>query len=532
MYILPTVDSRLHQQTVADLLRRTARRESARVAIRCGEVTWTYDQLYTLSTKVAAGFADLGVTVGDRVAVLAKNSHWVACARFALAHCGAVLVPINWMLGAEEIAYILRHSGAKVLCVDSQFAGIGKEAAANGTAVERLIWLPGEARGASPPDMTTLDELTAATAHPPLALDSRALLQIIYTSGTESTPKRVMLSHDAVISQYVSCLVDIEISHDDVILHAMPLFHCAQLDAFLGPSVYVGGTNIITGNTKPEHLLQLIEHYGITSFFAPPTIWISLLRSGAFDQYNLESLRKGYYGASSMPLAVLEEMQVRLPQTRLWNVYGQTEIAPLATALQPEDQVRKAGSVGRPVLNVETRVVTEDGVDVSCGEIGEIVHRSPHLLSGYFKDEARSAEAFAGGWFHSGDLATIDDEGYITVVDRKKDMIKTGGENVASREVEEMIYRLDAVAEVAVVGLPDTVWVESVTAVIVLKSGTALTESSVVEHCRSRMAHFKAPKRVVFTEALPKSPSGKVLKRLLRQGLSETEASACIDRGS
>ena len=231
-------------------------------------------------------------------------------------------------------------------------------------------------------------------------------------------------------------------------------------------------------------------------------------------------MAKGYYGASIMPIEVMKELASRLPTLRLWNLYGQTEIAPLATMLGPDDQLRKPGSCGKAVRNVETRVVNDQMQDVMPGEVGEIVHRSPHLMQGYFHDDERTLSAFEGGWFHSGDLATIDEDGYITVVDRKKDMIKTGGENVASREVEEMIYRLPQVSEVAVIGLPDPKWVEAVTAVIVVKAGHELDEQTVIAHCTRHMAGFKAPKRVVFAASLPKNPSGKLLKRLLRQGLA------------
>lgn len=189
----------------------------------------------------------------------------------------------------------------------------------------------------------------------------------------------------------------------------------------------------------------------------------------------------------------------------------------MATILGPADQLRKAGSCGRATINVETRVVTDQMTDVAVGEVGEIVHRSPHLMSGYFKDEARTKASFHGDWFHSGDLATMDDEGYITVVDRKKDMIKTGGENVASREVEEAIYALSAVSEVAVIGLPDAKWVEAVTAIVVLKAGESLSVDQLLAHCQAQLAGFKVPKRVEFVDALPKNPSGKVLKRELRE---------------
>jgi fatty-acyl-CoA synthase len=261
----------------------------------------------------------------------------------------------------------------------------------------------------------------------------------------------------------------------------------------------------------------MFTQHGITSFFAPPSVWIALLRSPLFDATDFSALRKGYYGASIMPVEVLLELQRRLPSVRLWNFYGQTEIAPLATVLKPEDQLRKAGSAGKPVLNVETRVVDDRMQDVVVGQIGEIVHRSPQLLTGYYNDPEKTAAAFEGGWFHSGDLAVMDAEGYITVVDRKKDMIKSGGENVASREVEETIYGIPSVAEVAVVGLPDPRWIEAVTAVVVLREKQELDEATVIAHCKTQLAQFKVPKRVIFVPSLPKNPSGKLLKRELRQ---------------
>jgi len=504
-------------QGVADLLRRTALRSPSKVAVRATGTEWTYRELYALSVRVARGFADLGLELGDRVAVIARNSPIFVCLRYALAARGFVLVPVNSMLGADEIAFILRDSDARVLCVDREFAEVGKAAAAKVTHGVTFVWMHDE----DPPvqDMTSFRALADALPELPATVDGRALLQIMYTSGTESLPKGVMLSHEAVISQYVSCLIDCEIAAGDVILHAMPLFHCAQLDVFLGPSIYVGGENIITPETQPESLLRLLDTHRVNSFFAPPTIWISLLRSPLFDLVDLSCLRKGYYGASIMPVAVLAEMQSRLPHTRLWNAYGQTEIAPLATVLKPEDQFRKAGSAGRPVLNVETRIVNDAGLDVQVGEVGEIVHRSPHLLSGYFNNAERTAEAFIGGWFHSGDLARIDSDGYLYIIDRKKDIIKTGGENVSSREVEEAIYRLPGVAEAAVVATACPIWIEAVTAIVVTKDGATLSEQEVITHCRSSLAGFKTPKRVIFVASLPKSPSGKLLKRELREWL-------------
>ncbi len=450
------------------------------------------------------------------MAVLSLNSHEFILVRFAVARLGAVLVPVNFMLRPEEIAYILRHSEAKALFVDSGLTATARAAVALGTGVQTLVWLAGETPTAPAEDLLTLDQLLEKDDAYEPPVDSRDLAQIIYTSGTEALPKGAMLSHEAVATQYLSCIIDAEIEGGDTMLHALPLYHCAQLDCFLGPGIYVGAVNVITSRPSPDNLLRLLAQHRITSFFAPPTVWISLLRSGDFDRTDLSGLRKGYYGASIMPIEVLGEIQRRLPQLRLWNLYGQTEMAPLATVLKPKDQLRKAGSAGRPCIHVETRVIDESGRDAAQGAVGEVVHRSPHLFKGYWRDPERTAAAFEGGWFHSGDLATVDAEGYLTIVDRKKDMIKTGGENVSSREVEEVLYRLPQVAEVAVIGLPHAKWIEAVSAVVVLRDGHTLTSQAVIAHCREHLAHFKVPKAVIFASELPKNPSGKVLKRELR----------------
>ncbi len=217
-----------------------------------------------------------------------------------------------------------------------------------------------------------------------------------------------------------------------------------------------------------------------------------------------------------MPTAVIEELSQRLPDMRMYNFYGQTEMAPIASILRPEDQMRKLGSAGRPALNVETRIVDEDDHPVAVGDVGEIVHRSPHLISQYYNDPDKTAEAFRGGWFHSGDLGRFDADGYLYIIDRKKDMIKSGGENVASREVEEAIFRHPDVAEVAVFGVAHPKWIEGVTAVVVLKAGADATADDIHAYCQAHLSHFKAPKHIEITDELPKNASGKLLKRELR----------------
>ncbi|RBP16195.1 fatty-acyl-CoA synthase [Roseiarcus fermentans] len=500
------MDPALRRQTLADTLRRSAWRAPERLGLACGAIRWSYRELHARCERLAAGLAGRGIGRGDRVAV-----------RYALMRLGAVMVPINFMLQPDDVAFVLNHSGARLLACDGGMAEVAAKAAAAAPTVAELLWLPSEDGTAPAEGMTNALALIEAGGEPPGdGPDSFDVAQIVYTSGADSRPKGVRLTHDAILWQYVSCMVDAAICGDDVTVHALPLYHCAQLDVFLGPSIHAGGVNIVTAKPVPDTIVRLIETERATSFFAPPTVWISMLRAPGFDAADLSSLTKGYYAASIMPVEVMREMARRMPNVRLCNLYGQTEIAPLATLLGPEDQLRKPGSCGRPALNVATRVVDDSLHDVKPGEIGEIVYRSPDLMTGYDNDEARTAEAFRGGWFHSGDLATIDEEGYISVVDRKKDMIKTGGENVASREVEEAIYRLGGVSEVAVIDVPHPRWVEAVVAVVAPKDGAALDPDRVLEHAHKAPAGFTVPKRVVIAQTLPKNPSGKSLNSCAR----------------
>lgn len=496
------------------MLRRSALRHKDRVAIICGDTTWTYAELDALADRIGNGLRAAGIGKGDRVAIVARNSHAFMAIRFGVARIGAVLVPINFMLSAEDTRYILDHSGAALLLLDATTLAVGLEAW--GGASDAVYGLPGE--HAPPPDgVASWEALIGEAGEAEDPVDAEDLLQIIYTSGTESKPKGAMLTHSAVLWQYQSVVIDGEWDRETIALHALPLYHCAQLDAMIGPGLQVGCRNVITSVPSPDNLIPLLAQYQVNSFFAPPTVWISLLRSPLFDTHDLSGLAKAYYGASIMPGEVLREIRERIPGLRLWNMYGQTEIAPVACTLFPEEHDARPSSCGRPVLHVSTRVVDDEMNDVAPGEVGEVVHRSPHLMTGYWRDEEKTAAAFAGGWFHSGDLATIDAEGYITIVDRKKDMIKSGGENVSSREVEEAIYLHPAVAETAVIGTPDPVWVEAVTAIVVPRAGQALDEAGLIAHCKSRLSGFKVPKRVIVVESLPRNASGKILKRELRE---------------
>jgi fatty-acyl-CoA synthase len=506
------------RHTLGDLVRRTARRAPNRTALIYRDLRQSYAELDATINRTANALAQRGVVKGERIALLSHNNHAYVVTCLALARLGAITVPVNFVLGASEVAFILEHAGATGLIAEDTLVPVADEAiktapvnamnvrgAIGGTADLPSGWEP----------FTAWSGYPDATA-PDVSIDDDDVLQLIYTSGTEARPKGTMMTSRNLIAQYVSCIIDGRYSQDDVEIHALPLFHVAAQHCFLMPGLYVGATNIVLDGPDPSAVLATVEQEKVTKLFCPPTVWIALLRHPDFDRRDLSSLRKGYYGASIMPVEVIKELSARLPNMELFNYYGQTELSAVALILPPEDQVRKPGSAGRPAINVETILVDDDGRPVPPGVEGEIVHRSPHVTAGYWNDPGKTAEAFRSGWFHSGDLGVMDEDGYITVVDRKKDVINTGGENVASREVEEVLFQHPAVSEAAVFGIPHPRWMEAVAAAVVPRNDQTLSGDELTAFCRERLAGYKTPKYFVVVDALPKNASGKILKRDLR----------------
>lgn len=486
------------RHTLGDIIRRSGLRHGDKTAVLFEDRRWSYAELDEVTNRVANALTDRGVGVGDRVALLSHNSAEFLLGFLGLAKLGAIAVPLNFMLNKREVAFICAHAGVTDAIVEE--------------ALEDHI---------QGPKVVVERDFEALLMHgdatePEVALSDDDPVVITYTSGTESRPKGAVLTSRSLLTQFVSCIIDCDYRATDVEAHPMPLYHCAQSFVFLLPSLYVGATNVILPGADAATILKAVEAHRITKLFAAPTVWIGMLRHEDFDQRDLSSLAKGFYGASPMPVEILHELAKRLPAVDLYNLYGQTEMAPVATVLRPEDQLRKPGSAGRAALNVETRVVDDDDEQLPPRAIGEIVHRSPHAMIGYYEDSEKTGSAFRNGWFHSGDLGYVDEDGYLFVVDRKKDMIKSGGENVASREVEECIYEHPLVEEVAIFGLPDERWIEAVTAAVVVRKGAQPDEDSIRLHCRERLAGYKRPKHIVFVDALPKNASGKIVKRDLR----------------
>ena len=498
--------------TVDGVLRRSAGRTPDRVALVFGDRTWTYAELDAATSRAAGHLLGLGLAPGDRVATVGANSDAYLLAFLGCARAGLVHVPVNHALTGGELSYLLARSGSRIALVDPALRDT-VEAVRGDTTLEQVLTLHGAD-----------DAVLAAWSAGPVpdvdaGVSDTDLVQLLYTSGTTSRPKGAMMTHRALVHEYVSTVHALDLSEEDDPLHCMPLYHSAGMHVFLLPYLAVGATNRLMPKPDVPEILRLIEAERVGALFLAPTVWVPLSNADDFGTRDLSSLHKAFYGASIMPVPVLQRIQKTLPELAFYNCFGQSEVAPLATVLRPEEHAERPESCGRPVLFVEIRVVDAAGADVGPDEPGELLYRSPQLCTGYWQDPVATAEAFRDGWFHSGDLVRRDAAGYVTVVDRIKDVINTGGVLVASREVEDALYTHPAVAEVAVIATPDERWIEAVTAVVVLRSGQAADEAELIGHARTTLAPFKVPKRVHFTDELPRNQSGKLLKRVLRDRL-------------
>ena len=484
-----------------ELIGRASRTRPNRHALVFGGDVRTYAELYERAARLASGLAASGVQAGDRVALLLHNGIEFVETLLACHRLAAIPVPINFRLAPDEIDFILADSGAVAVICDSPLPGAG----APGMVLEVGTSYDDAIASALPrPDSADVGE------------DDAALM--CYTSGTTGRPKGAVLTHRNLVASTLSWIHEMRADQDDVWLSGQPLFHIGGINGLL-PFLVLGATVILTPTTTfdPEATLRLIEAHGVTMCIFVPTQWAAICDHYAVREIDPRRLRVAMWGASPAPRRTLAAMAQTFPQAAIVSAYGQTEMSGAATLLKGGDSTRKMGSVGTPMLGVELRVVDDELRDVPPGAVGEIVYRGPSVMAGYHGQRDATREAFSGGWFHSGDLARIDEEGYLWLVDRKKDMIVSGGENVYPAEVERVLLDHPAVAEAAVIGVPHSRWVETPLAFVVLRDGVEAGESDLIAHCRRYLAGFKKPSAVITVPKLPRNAGGKVLKRRLRE---------------
>lgn len=475
----------------------------------------TYGQFDAWVNRLAHGLLARGYAVGDALALVAGNSAEFLAVYYACAKAGVVCVPINLGWRSDEIAYVLRHSQARGAVVESQLVDTAAEAIAGVPTVTDVIVAPGT--GTVEPGATTLDELATDDASPPeVAIPDRAPLSYLYTSGTTSFPKGVVGTHLAIHLESMSAALDSGWNADDRFVAMMPMFHTAQLNAFCTPAVVVGATIHVHRGFDAARFLETIERERITQVFGLPVMYRTALDHPSFGGRDLSSLRRAVYAMAPMPEAQIKACLDGFG-CDFALLFGQTEMSPITTLFRPEHQLTHVGSVGTPLTGVQVGIMGPDGELLGPGERGEIVYRGPSVMQEYLHDEAATATAFAHGWFHSGDVGWFGDDGVLWFADRYKDVIKTGGENVASLEVERAVYdAAPGVAEAVVVGLPHARWSEAITAVVVPKPGAAIEPDDVIAALKERLDGYKVPKAVIVVDEMPKTSTGKIQKNVLR----------------
>ncbi|MGH8064966.1 MAG: fatty acid--CoA ligase [Candidatus Entotheonellia bacterium] len=505
------------------ILERAVRFYPEHPAVVCGTTQLTYRALAERVRRLCHGLQRLGITKGDRLAILMYNCHRYFELYYATAEMGTLAVPLNIRLSASEIAYILNNSGSNTLFVGPEFLPLLAEIRDQLPALRHCIFT---GDGPPPAGFHSYEQLldAASADFPPTPVVPEDLAALFYTSGTTGHPKGVMLSHANLLANAYHILASMSWQEGEVYLHACPMFHIAD-----GPTshfiTWLGGTHVIIPGFKPDLALEVIEREHVTATLLIPTMINFLIHHPDVSKRDLRALRRIAYGGAPMP-AELARQAMQTLTCAFTHLYGLTEAAPLLTCLPPEEhvadgppeKVRRLLSCGRGIIGVRVRVVNERGQDVKPDEVGEIIAKGPNVMVGYWNKPQETADALRDGWLYTGDLATVDREGYIYIVDRKKDMIITGGENVFSTEVENVLYTHPAILEAAVVGVPDATWGEAIKAIVVLKPGMQASAEVIIAHCRSHIAQFKVPRSVDFCEgALPKSGSGKILKRELRE---------------
>ncbi len=473
----------------------------------------TYADLHRRTEALTAYLSSRGITKGDRIAVLARNGNEYIEAQFACGRLGAIAVLLNWRLTVPELEYICNDSTPRFMIHDSTLTAMATELKSL-CGIGELLCIDQDAG-----DNNAFEQAIAAHDGTPVhrpALTHDDPWAIMYTSGTTGHPKGAIITHGMTFWNCINLGIPARISPDTVHLSVLPLFHTGGLNCYSNPVFHAGGTVIIAQAFDPGEALRVIGDpaYGVTHFFAVPAPFQFMMQHPDFETTDLSRLGVAGVGGAPCALAIIETWAGR--GVEIVQGYGMTETSPGVTMLDPADALRKIGSAGKPLLHTGVRIVRDDGTDCAHGEVGELWTKGPNITPGYWNKPEATANSFHDGWLKTGDAARLDDEGFIYIVDRWKDMYISGGENVYPAEVENVLFQLPAVADAAVIGVPNEKWGEVGLAVLVLKPGAEIDRAAVVEHCVSRLAKFKVPNDIAVIDALPRNATGKVLKRELR----------------
>jgi long-chain acyl-CoA synthetase len=486
---------------LASILTTSAARDRDHVALRLDDAELTYSQLDGASAHIAGLLAANGVSPGDRVGIMLPNVPYFAVCYYGVLRAGCVVVPMNVLLKRREVAFYLGDSGAKLLFAWHGFAE-DAQAGADDAGSQCMLVTPGEFEhtvGSASPLVEVADTADDDTA------------VILYTSGTTGTPKGAELTHSNLARNAQVSAALFALGSEAVTLGALPLFHSFGQTCSMNATVAEGGTLTLIPRFEPGKALEIIQRDSVNVFMGVPTMYGALLHQPDRERYDVSTLRLCVSGGSALPVELMRAFEAAF-RCKILEGYGLSETSPVASFNHP-DRERKPGSIGTPVDGVEMQVVDEDGNEVPGGEVGEIVIRGHNVMKGYWNRRDATVETIRDGWFHSGDMATVDDDGYFFIVDRKKDMIIRGGYNVYPREIEEVIYEHPAVREAAVIGVPDEQYGEEVGAAVVLKDGADASPKDLRDFVKEQVAAYKYPRRVWLVDELPKGPTGKILKR-------------------
>jgi acyl-CoA synthetase (AMP-forming)/AMP-acid ligase II len=498
------------------LLSNAANKYPDRLAIISAEGNWTFEAFDQRTSRLAGTMLNAGLKKGDRVALLFFNSSYFVEVYFACLKAGLVAVPVNYRFAGPEIVHVLNDAQPSILFYGSEFETILLEIRQELETI-RIFVSP---HGGDSSLAVNYEEFFSKSKRvdPATKVSEEDQCQIMYTSGTTGRPKGAVLTHRNLLWNLYNTILGREDKTGERALIVGPLYHTAALNNHFTIQIALAGTSIIVQKFEPESLLRTIEMEKATIISGAPALYNQLLQHPHAGEYDTRSITKCTSGSDRLPTEVKKRMLNFFPNINgIYEIYGCTEASPSIAILGAEDSLHKDGSAGKAATFLEARIVDDDGRSLPPGEVGELICRGPNVMQGYHRNPEGTKEALRDGWLHTGDLATMDEESFFYIVDRKKDMIVSGGENIYPRELEEVLMRHPAISDVAVVGIPDPDWGEAVKAFVVLREGQTINEQELIEYCKKSLASYKKPKAIDFVPSIPRNPSGKALKRILRE---------------